>query len=287
MNGHSNVPIKLYLQKQVAGQIWLMHCSWQPLIQPSPGVGRLVSIRCPAPPALLSWMNTVREGPSLSWNWDLMVSVDLKPCDVSRGCSKMCIVLMVGFTESCRDRCDGHVNVVAWPHLGHHDHTGCVSRRTTRLMVNWKPGHNYPEEDQGKHDGTIWGTLSNGGWPPMQSLVVINASVGRRTFHCFALFAQWLWPCPLNSKITSAFSVKGDLLWHPPPRSVKSKASWWNGRALWRTNFSTDIWAIRVYSPARFLIHQKIFLTPSFFKKIFIYFIWLRQAGLSCGTRDL
>ena len=59
---------KTLFTKQVAGQIWLMDCSWQPLIQPSPVVKRLVSRRCSAPPVLLSWMNTMCEGPSLSQN---------------------------------------------------------------------------------------------------------------------------------------------------------------------------------------------------------------------------
>ena len=61
-----------------------------------------------------------------------------------------CIVLMVDFIERFRGKRDSHVKAVAWSHPGHRDHTGCSSRRTTRLMENWKLGHNYLREERSK-----------------------------------------------------------------------------------------------------------------------------------------
>lgn len=153
MNGHSCGSIKLYLQKQVTGQIWLTGHSWQPLVQPSPAIERLVSRRCPAPPVLLNWMNAVCEVPSLSGNWDPMVSVDLKPSDVSHGCSEVCV------NERLTERLHWNVQRYMWQSCEGcgltisltafskgHRRPECVSRRPTGLAVNWKSGHNYPRE---------------------------------------------------------------------------------------------------------------------------------------------
>lgn len=69
MNGRGWVPIKLYLQTQVAGRIWLMGGGGQPLVGPANpyygetclwgGEGR------PTPPLWLSWMKLVCKAPNL------------------------------------------------------------------------------------------------------------------------------------------------------------------------------------------------------------------------------